>query len=150
MDVSNQSEHKLPKMRNKKLLKLLWRSFSGCDSEHITVVFPSKGSQHLINGCRQPIGTYIIQHARLNILDAALTLILRMRRSPCCCLFCIWKLPIDRLCITATKSLCNYRTYRTPNRWRSIDALSQNGLETMLLPLSPLIAANTLVMHNSN
>jgi len=41
---------------------------------------------------------------------------------PCCCLFCLHKLPICRLCITETKLLFNYRTYKTTNRWRSVDA----------------------------
>jgi len=51
-----------------------------------------------------------------------LTLILRMSRWRCCCLFFLDKLPIHRLCITATKSLLNYRTYKTTNCWRSFVA----------------------------
>jgi hypothetical protein len=40
-------------------------SFSGCGMEHVAVVFASKGCQYLINGCLQPIGTYITQDVQL-------------------------------------------------------------------------------------
>ena len=47
---------------------------------------------------------------------------LRMGRWPCCYFFCQWKLPIHLLCIPTTRSLVNYRTYKTTNRWCSVDA----------------------------
>ena len=47
---------------------------------------------------------------------------LRMGRWPCCYFFCQYKLPIHPLCIITTKSLVNYHTFRTTNRWRSVDA----------------------------
>jgi len=34
---------------------------------------------------------------------------------------CLYKFPICQLCITATKSLFNDRTYKTTNRWHSVD-----------------------------
>jgi len=37
-------------------------------------------------------------------------------------LFCQYRLPIHPLWITSTKSLVNYRTYRTTNCWLSIEA----------------------------
>jgi len=40
----------------------------------------------------------------------------------CCCLFCLQKLPICWLCITATTSWFNCHTYKTTNRWHSVDA----------------------------
>jgi hypothetical protein len=44
----------------------------------VAVVFPSKGCQSLINGCLQPIGTYIAQDVKLNIDDPRVTLMIRM------------------------------------------------------------------------
>jgi len=79
-----------------------------------------------------------------------LTLILRMGQWPCCCFFCQYKLPICRLCLTVTKSLCNYHTYKTQNHLRSVDAHSHNGAVTVLLSLVPITAANTLVLPNSD
>jgi len=46
---------------------------------------------------------------------------LRMGRWLCCYLFCQCKLPVRPLCITTTKSLLNYRTYKPANHWRSVD-----------------------------
>ena len=84
------------------------------------------------------------------IVDAPLTIILRLGQWLCCCLFSLLKLPIHRLCIRATKSLLNYRTYRSTNRWHFIDTHSQNGAVTVLLAVLPIQAANTSVMHKSD
>jgi len=58
---------------------------------------------------------------RPQIIDALLTLILRKWQWSYWCLFCLFKLPICRLCITATRSLFNYRTYKTRDCWPPID-----------------------------
>ena len=121
-DVCNQSEQEFPKMRRQKLLTLGWHSFLRCSREHVAVLLPSKCSQYLIHGCLQRIGTEITQAAKLNIMDAPVTHILRKRWWLCCCQFCLEMLPIHRLGITVTKSLVNYHTYKTANRWCSIDA----------------------------
>jgi hypothetical protein len=140
----------LPYMQQIKLLTLRWRSFSGCGREHFAVVFASKGCQYLINGCMQPIGTYITQDVKVKIGHTLLTLIVRMGRWLWCCLFCQYKLPIYRLYLTVTKALSNYRTYITTNRWRYVDAHYQNAAMTVLLSLEPIKAANTLVMSNGD
>jgi len=75
----------MPCLRNMQVLKLLtlrWCSFSGCRREHVADVFASKGCQYLINGCPQPIRTQLTQDAKLEIIDAPLTLMLRMGRWP--------------------------------------------------------------------
>jgi len=59
---------------------------------------------------------------RPQILDAPFTLSHRMGWWPCWCLFCVYKLALCWVCITATRSLCSYRTYKIKNCWRSIDA----------------------------
>jgi len=48
------------------------------------------------------------------------------------------------------KSLVDYRTDKTTNRWRSVDAHSKNGAVTALLSLLPITAANMSVMHNND
>jgi len=54
------------------------------------------------------------------------------------------------LCITVTKSLVNYHTYKTTNLWRSVSAHAKNGAVTVLLSLLPIKAASTSVMHNND
>jgi len=121
MDVCNQSEHKSAKMRRYQLLTLSGRSSSGCGREHVGEVFPSNGCECLENGCLQPISTWISQDVKPKVVDTLLTLILRIRQWPCCCLLCRYKLPIYWLCLTATNALFNYCTYITTNHWRSVD-----------------------------
>jgi len=140
----------LPDMPQVILLKHRWHSFWACDREHVTVVYPSKGCQYLINGCLQPIRTWMIQNGKLKMVHAPLTLILRMERWTCCCLCCLYQQPIHRLCIKATKSLCKDRNDKTTNRWRSVDSHSVNGAVTVLLSLLPTKAANTSVTHKSD
>jgi len=139
----------LPNMQDQKLLMLRWRWFSECGREHFAVAFAPKDCHYLINGCLQPIRTYITQDAKLKVNDAPLQLILRMRQWLCCCLFCLQMPPIHRLCITATKLPFNYCTYKTRNCWRSVDAHFQNLAVTVSLSLLPIMAANMMIMHNS-
>ena len=143
----------MPWLRNMRDLKLLMRcrrSFSGCGMEHVPGAFPLDGCQYLINGCPQQIGTEITRDASLKIVDTLWTVILGIGRWPCCCLFCLWKLPIRWLCITVTGSLFNERTYNTTNSWRSVDAHLQNGAESVLLSLLRIQIANMSVMHNGD
>jgi len=114
----------IPWLRNMEVLKLLmlrWHSFSGCRRVHGTVVFAIKGCQYIIKG-----------------------------RWPCCYLFYQSTRPIRPLCITTTKSLVNYRTHKTRNRWRSVDAHAQNAAVTVMLSLFPINAASMSVMHNND
>ena len=139
-----------PNMQQLKLLTLRWPSFSGCGREHVGGVYLTKDNQYRINGCLRRFGTYLIQDAKLKIVDSTLPLILRMGRWLSCCHFCQWQLPVHQLCITATKSLCNYHTYKTTNCWRSVDAQYQNGVLTMLPSLLPIEPGDTSVIHNSD
>jgi len=125
----------LQNMQDLKLLTLHWRSVSGCSREHVAVDFPSKGCQYLINGCLQPIGTWIAQHWKLKMVDTLLTLVLRMWRWLSRYLFRLWQLQICPLWKTTTKSLGNYRTYKTTHRWHSIDGQLDVLLIQHLLPM---------------
>jgi len=49
-----------------------------------------------------------------------------------------------------TTLLVNYRTYKTTNRERCIDARARNAVVTVLLSLLPMKAANTSVMHKND
>ena len=59
----------LPNMQDLKLFTPRWCLFSGFRREHVAVVFGSTGSQYLINGCLQPIGTKITQDWKPKIVD---------------------------------------------------------------------------------
>jgi len=48
--------------------------------EHLVVAVASKGCQYRINGWLQPVGTLLTQDAKLKIVDAPLTLLLKMGR----------------------------------------------------------------------
>jgi hypothetical protein len=56
---------------------------------------------------------------------------------------------IRPLCITTTKSLVNYRTFKSTNRGCSVDPHAKNGAATVLLSLLPIKATNMSVMHNN-
>ena len=150
MYCCNESENKLPKIRSFKLLTLRSHSFSGCGSEHVAVVFPSKGCQYLWNGCLQPIGTWITQDAKLIIVDAALTLILRMWHGACRCSLSQWRLTISAKWISTTNWKINYPRCEAKTHWRSVDAHSQDAAGSMSLSHLPIKAPNISVMHHSN
>jgi len=46
--------------------------------------------------------------------------------------------------------LVNDPTYKTNNRWRSVNAHAKNGAVTVLLSLLPMKAANTSIMHKND
>ena len=101
---------------------LCWRSFSEWGGYCVADSFTLKSCQYIgdaqqrQNQCAIPVLT------TPPIFDGPLTLILRIGRWPCCCRLCLWKLATHWLCIAVTKSVCNYRTYKTTNRWRAVDA----------------------------
>jgi len=101
-DVCNQSPVGLPKMQDHKCLTLCWRWFSGYGREPVAIVFAPEGSPYPIYGWLQPIATYDAQDAKPESVDPLLMLIFRMGHWLCCYLFCLQRLPIQRLCITAT------------------------------------------------
>jgi hypothetical protein len=120
MDVYNQLEHKLPTILTWKSLTLQCCSFLEWGGDRIAECFCSKSWQN-IGYASQRLNTWIISiSTTLQIGDAPLTLILWMVRWPCCCFFCLYKLPIHRLCVTATKSLVKYRTHNSKNHWHSV------------------------------
>jgi len=92
---------------------------------------------------------WIIHDATPKIVDALLTLIFRLGMGPCRFLFCPSRLPICWLSIPASKWHPNGLTYKTKNRWRSIDAHFQNVPVTVSISLLPVKAALTLLMDNS-
>jgi len=67
-------------------------------------------------------------------------------QGACCFLFRHWMLPTHRLCITTHKSLFNYLTYKTQNRWRYVDTHFHNGAWSLLLSLLVWNTANTWFM----
>ena len=65
-------------------------------------------------------------------------------------LFCQGRLPLHRLWIAVTRSLFTYRTYKTTNRWRSVDAHFQDGAGSLILLFVIWKAANTSYMNGCN
>jgi len=134
--------------------KNCWRSVDAHSKNGAVTVtaisFANKCGQYVRYAYQRASHWWITKLTRPQIVDALLTLMLRMGRWPCCYLFCQWKLPIRRLCITTTRSLVNYRNYKTTNCWCSVDAHAKSGAVTVLLSLLPMKAANRYVMHNND
>jgi len=55
-------------------------------------------------------------------------------------------MPTHRLCVFTTKSRFDYPTYRTKNRWPSVDAHFQDVAVSVFLTLLPIKDTNTLIM----
>jgi len=86
-----------------------------------------------------------------------LTLIFRMGQylvhewlQPNVTLFCQGRRPLHRLSIAVTRSLFNCRTYKTKNRWCSVDAHFQDGAGSLILLFLIWKAANTSFMNGYN
>jgi len=84
------------------------------------------------------------------MVDAPLTLSFKVGQGACHCLFCLSRWPILWLCITTRKSIFNYRTDKTKNHWRSIDANCLEIIAMWELAFLPIKAANTFSMHWNN
>jgi len=138
-----------PMLHDQTSLTLRWCSFSRWCRKHIAVVFASKASQYIIYIYLQPVAPWITQDAKPKLVDAPLTLIFTMWQGLYLNPFCLYRLQIRRLCITATKSHFNYLTYRTRNRWRTIDAHYQEIVEMASVAFSPIMAANTVIIHTN-
>jgi len=94
--------------------------------------------------------TLINHDQRPKIVDGLLTPIFMMGQGTFLYLLSQWRRPILWLCIVRTKSLLNYLTYKTKNRWHSVDAHFQNGAGRLCLPLLPKNPANTPFMNGGN
>jgi len=70
--------------------------------------------------------------------------------SPCRGRFCLWRLRIHGIWITASKSLLKQLTQNTKTHWCCVVAHFQHGAVTMSLSLLHIKAANTLIIDNSN
>jgi len=86
--------------------------------------------------------TLITNGERAKIVDAPLMPILIQGHGACCYLFSVSSRPILWLYIGTTISLWNYPTYKTKNRWCSVDTQIQNGAGSVRLtplPIQPVI-----------
>jgi len=129
---------------------LHWPSVSGWGRERVAIVFASKSSQYLTYGWLKPIASEITHDAKPKIVDIPLTLIFRIGQGACCYSFCIWRQPEPHWWVIATNHDLRYPRCKAKIHWGSIDAHFQNGAVTVTLCLSPIEAANMMVMHNSD
>jgi len=94
--------------------------------------------------------TLITNNERPKIVDAPLMPISMKGHRACHPPFSLYSRPIVWLYIGTTISLLNYLTYKTKNRWCSVDAQFQNGAGSVLLTLLPIMPANTAFMNGLN
>ena len=98
----------------------------------------------------KPIGSWITQDARQNIVDALWTLIFRMGLWLCHSMFCQGRVPVGWLMIAATRSLFDYCTSMSKNPWWFVDAHLQDGAGSMMLIFLTWKAANTSFGNGCN
>jgi len=150
MHNSDQITVQWPYLRDYKSLTLRWRSFPERGGDRVAISFAYTSCQYVSYEEQRPDHCSMTGLTRPHIVEALLTLILRMGQWLCCCHLHLQKLPIHWLCITATRSLLNDRTYKSTNCWRCFDTHSQNCAVSVLLFLLPIQAANRSVVHNSD
>jgi len=100
-----------------------WRNIS-CLSAY-------NGSQLLVYWHLRSSATSITHDSRSDIIHVPSTLSFEMGQGACRYRFAQYRQPILSLCITTTKSLFNYLTYKTQNRWCSVDAHFATGVSTI-------------------
>jgi len=114
---------------------LRWRSFSGWGRDCDAIIFDLEGSQYLVYKWQQPFATEVTQNEQPKIVDAPLTLIFRKRQWLYSLHLGQNRLPVCWLWIAPTMSPFNYPTYKTKNRWCSVDANFNVLSSQYLLPL---------------
>jgi len=112
----------LTMMQGQQLLMLRWCTFSRWGSEHVTFCFFYKGGQYFVYDCLQPVAVQITQDTRPTIVDAPLTLIIKLGQGRYRSLLYLFRWPEIGLWLSATYQRCDYLGCRTTNRWRYVDA----------------------------
>jgi len=97
MNYCHKATLRLPKMQEQKSFMLHWGSISGWGREYVTSDCVSKGTECLIDGCLQPITTYIAPEARPKIIDTLLTFMFRIEQGACRICLCFLSRPILNL-----------------------------------------------------
>jgi len=86
--------------------------------------------------------------ATLEINDAMLTLIFRMRQAMCGYWFCLSLQPIPHLWMAATNRHLGYPRCKAKIHWRPVGAHCQDRVVTVPCAIVPIKAANMLVIHS--
>ena len=142
-------------------IKYCWRSVDTQYHDGVTyvswVIWIEKAATTFVSELLPHCYTKITQDRAAIILDTALTLIIRRGQylvyewlQPNVTLFCQGRLPLHRLWIAVTRSLFKYHTYKTKDRWRSIDAHFQDGAGGLIQSFLIWKAANTSLMNGCN
>jgi len=136
----------LPDIQDQPLMMLCWGSVSRWDMERLAFSFAYNCCQYCCY--LQPLQNYflITRLTRPKIVDASLTLILKMGLGVSCFSFGVKRLSMPLLCMTYTKLLHNYLTNTTWNRWDFSDAHFQAGAGTVLYSLVPIQGGNNSIM----
>jgi len=147
----------LPNMQDEILLTLCWRSVSWWGNVCVMRYVNWKGCHDFIYELLPHCYTWITQDQAPIILDTPLTLIFRMGQylvyewlQRNVTLLCQGRLPLHCLWIPVTRSLFNYRTYKTNNRWCSVDADFQDQWGSLILLFLIRKAGNTSFMNGCN
>jgi len=128
---------------------LCWREFAGWGRQRVAVVFDCEGGQYIIHGCPQPVATYSTHDAQPEIFDTLLIIIFRMGQCPCVNYYSHLGLPVRWLCITSTKLIFYYLTYKTQTHWRSVDTHFQVTVTMSSIAFLPIQVANNVFMNNN-
>jgi len=137
----------LPDFQDQKSLTLSWCLFWRWGRERVAFCVAYRECQHIDYVYSLPSRVFITRHMGPKIVDAPLTLIFKMGQGACFLLFCLQRTPILWLCVFTTRSRFYYPTYRTKNRWRSVDAHFQDGARSVLRSFFPIRDAKTSIVY---
>jgi len=118
---SDQVTFRLHHLQDQKSWLPGWHSFLGCGSDNATSYFAYTASQYIDHGLMSFPSPWIVQDWRPKIVDASLTLILRMGQPACRLPFNLLGRPMISLWEDVTVQAFDCWSCKTKNCWCSVD-----------------------------
>jgi len=112
---------RLSRMQSQTSLMHHWLSFLGSGDECVICLFSYHANQCIYFGRRSQCSPLNVEYIRLNIIDALMTLILRMGQRAHHLLFQLQRQPIHLLWRDVTMKPLDCWMCKTKNRWRTVD-----------------------------
>jgi len=149
MHAGDHINFQIPYLQHQSSLTLSWPLVAEWGIDCVTFSFAYNGCHYVAYAWGRPHQVSITLLSWQKIVDNPLTLIVSIRQWLCRFLFCLSRLPIRWLCITASISPSNFLTAMTRNHWHSIDGHFQHVAVTVSVSVLPIKTAHSLVIHNS-
>jgi len=125
-----------------------WHRFSIWGAERFTFSFPYQGSQYSVYDYLQPVAPMVTQDTWPTIVDAPLTLIVKIGMGRYRHLFCLYRQRTIPSRLSATYRRCDYPGYMTKNLWCSVDTHFQDEAGSASESFLTITAPNASIMYN--